>query len=246
MNHLILTLGIFCLVLISCDRDGTDPAKVNSQFYITLENPHDTALNFAFYRTKEDYIFNRNCLIRQRIAAHEKETINFDVALEDYLYFDIYTDKYSFSNWALSAESFRVPSAGVQNTTLAYSIVFMDRRRMHFIDSNKHRTEWHAIDAAYVPNTSIWAGLTENERFHKLTLSKDGQFGYETRTSAGTQKLEYGTFYTSHEGNYITMACNTGNYSAYIAPKPFSIKLSVADTIVFSDGNVDILMVQDL
>src|ERR1043165_8973334 len=149
MNRIlpVLSFGI----LIACKKEQSMPKTVAN-----LTNNVSGGLNYKFYFIEDDYLDDKNALVSCRADSGVATLVNLDAAKNNgHVYFDVYTDDFSISNWTrvyeaevtqLQLDSTLISEQGLQNGGVS---------RSYYLEGNKRETRWHAVDVLEF-GQSIW------------------------------------------------------------------------------------------
>jgi hypothetical protein len=180
--------GLF-LTLAACSKDPKDNTEV------TIANRIDDVVTVDIYGSAEDYKNSSNLVLRKTIEAGDKLILPGTTFPSGKAYYmDWYTDGYLHNNWFNDAynstnKEYVVINPKVGSNTYYTDVSFKSKARRAYLNNTQAGTTWHAIGAYLYSQATgyldTWGELNANERYHRITISKDFKAMYEYRDASG-------------------------------------------------------------
>lgn len=186
--------GLASILLIStqlagCKKSGVDKSTVS------FTNQLDEEVTLYIYGSKADYGSNSNPIHKTSIPAGDVGRFPGDDFVNGRTYYmDWFTSDYYYHNWynddfPVYGNRVRFSPEDGNNTYYIQKSLKGDNRKT-FLNGESASTTWIAIGAFLYSNSigysNQWNTLTDNERFKKVTINKDGSADYTFRDNSGT------------------------------------------------------------
>jgi hypothetical protein len=202
MKQISSILILLSVLLLACDNDENTTSGYLLEFIHspTSEQAPFTQMNFSIYKTKNDYTNNVNAFITGKTdAATGTYFIPADQLERNTTYYiDWYSDDFEINNWAFTVfGSPLTPHEFIYtdyDPALSFTVVGSNKAsdqgtRKVFLNGNDAETQWEAIGATS-SGSDIWNSLTDNEKYIRITLKKDGTGTYIEKNESGQDVIK--------------------------------------------------------
>ena len=253
MNRIGTSFALLCIIIVAaCHKPQSSGSTklTTSDTVLHVVNLMPLQVRFDLYKTQDDENNNTNLCYTCLVPAEG----NFDIPLRLIdtsltYYYDIYSADFTFTTWGFNTydqvKFYQFGQSSFRIGDLNFSGV-----RASFLQGNHAFVTWKAVDY-YEGYTSLWSGLTDNEKYKELVFYKSLKAFVYTKNSIGNIEKDsiQQMYLTSYYAPFYYIELQSGILDDYIynTASPYANQANPTavskDTILLQEGYKSWVMV---